>query len=208
MGEVMDYSETMMRALLLEMPDGEGSFEDFLDGDGILEAGSETDETFTIRMKAVKRGDTLSVNFAGSDGQVAGPMNAPLSVTSSGVFTSVKMIVDPESMIPPNSGCWRAVTVEAPEGSCVNASFPAPVVYANHEMSHCIADMLFGALADFMPDRVMACSQGTSAVLTLGGIDYRNGDRYVSYETIKGGFGARANRSLIRRARLGISSSA
>ena len=205
MGEVMDYSETMMRALLREMPDGEGRFEDFLDGDGILEAGSDTDDTFTICMKAVKRGDTLLVDFAGSDPQVAGPMNAPLSVTASGVFTSVKMIVDPTSMIPPNSGCWRPVTVVAPESSCVNASFPAPVVYANHEMSHRISDMLFGALAGFMPDRVMACSQGTSAVLTLGGVDYRNGDRYVSYETIKGGFGARPNKDGINTIASGIS---
>lgn len=205
MGEVMDYSETMMRALLREMPDGEGSFEDFLDGDGILEGGSETDETFTIRMKAVKRGDTLTVDFDGSDPQVAGPMNAPLSVTASGVFTSVKMIVDPTSMIPPNSGCWRAVTVQAPEGSCVNASFPSPVVYANHEMSHRISDMLFGAMAAFIPDRVMACSQGTSAVLTLGGVDHRNGERYVSYETIKGGFGARPNKDGINCIASGIS---
>ena len=68
----------------------------------------------------------------------------------------------------------------------MNASFPAPVVYANHEMSHRISDMMFGALANFMPDRVMACSQGTSAILTLGGVDYRTGGRYVSYETIKG----------------------
>ncbi len=205
MGEVMDYSDTMMRALLRDMPDGEGSFEDFCDGDGILENGADTDETFTIRMKAIKKGDSLTVDFEGSDGQVAGPMNAPLSVTASGIFTSVKMIVDPTSMIPPNSGCWRSVTVKAPKGSVVNAAFPAPVVYANHEISHRVSDMLFGAMAGFMPDRVMACSQGTSAVLTLGGVDYRNGDRYVSYETIKGGFGARPTKDGINCVASGIS---
>src|SRR3546814_8838832 len=58
-------------------------------------------------------------------------------------------------------------------------------------MSHRVADMMFGACAAFAPRNVMACSQGTSAILTLGGIDPRNGERYVSYETIKGGFGAR-----------------
>ena len=45
-----------------------------------------------------------------------------------------------------------------------------------------------------MPQQVMACSQGTSAILTLGGVDPRNGRRYVSYETVKGGFGARPNK--------------
>jgi len=205
MAEVMDYSDRMMRTLLRELPDGSGTFEDFCDGDGILEPGADADETFTVRMRVTKSGDTLTVDFEGSDAQVAGPMNAPLSVTASGVFTSVKMIVDPTSMIPPNSGCWRSVKVIAPAGSVVNAQFPAPVVYANHEMSHRVADMLFGAMADFMPDRVMACSQGTSAILTLGGVDYRNGERYVSYETIKGGFGARPTKDGINVVASGIS---
>ncbi len=205
MAEVMDYSEIMMRKFLSELPDGEGSFEDFCDGDGVLEPGEEEDETFTIRMRAVKSGDKLSVDFAGSDPQVAGPMNAPLSVTASGVFTAVKMVVDPNGMIPPNSGCWRAIEVTAPEASVVNAKFPAPVVYANHEMSHRVADMLFGALYEILPDRVMACSQGTSSVLTLGGIDYRSGEPYVSYESIKGGFGARPTKDGINCVAAGIS---
>jgi N-methylhydantoinase B len=61
-------------------------------------------------------------------------------------------------------------------------------------MSHRIADMVMGALVHLWPKQVMACSQGSSAVLTLGGIDPRSGKRYVSYETIKGGFGARPNK--------------
>ena len=205
MDEVMDYSETMMRKFLSELPDGEGRFEDFCDGDGVLEPGANEDETFYIRMHAVKSGDGLSVDFEGSDKQVAGPMNAPLSVTASGIFTAVKMVVDPNGMIPPNSGCWRAIKVTAPEATVVNAKFPAPVVYANHEMSHRVADMLFGALYAFLPDRVMACSQGTSSVLTLGGIDYRTGEPYVSYESIKGGFGARPTKDGINCIASGIS---
>ena len=51
----------------------------------------------------------------------------------------------------------------------------------------------------------MACSQGTSAVLTLGGVDYRTGERYVSYETVKGGFGARPDRDGINTIASGIS---
>jgi N-methylhydantoinase B len=73
----------------------------------------------------------------------------------------------------------------------VNAQEPSPVVYANHEMSHRIADMTFAAMAQLAPDRVMCGSQGTSAVTTFGGVDYRTGERFVSYESTKGGFGAR-----------------
>ena len=205
MQEVMDYSEAMMRGLLRELPDGEGSFEDFCDGDGIIAPGANQDDTFDIRLRIVKRGDRLTVDFAGSDPQVAGPMNAPLSVTASGVFAALKMAVDSAGVVPPNSGAWRPIEVRAPEGTVVNAVYPAPVVYANHEISHRVCDMVFGALASFLPDRVMACSQGTSAVLTLGGVDYRTGERYVSYETVKGGFGARPDRDGINAVASGIS---
>jgi N-methylhydantoinase B len=95
--------------------------------------------------------------------------------------------------------------VTAPEGSVLNCQFPAPVVYANHEISHRLADMTMGALSEFLPDQVMACSQGTSCILTLGGTDPRTGSRYVSYETIKGGFGARPNKDGINTICAGIS---
>jgi N-methylhydantoinase B len=191
MREVQDYSETMMRAALRALPDGEESFEDIFDGDGVIAAGETEDRTFTVRLRVRKAGDSINVDFTGSDPQVAGPMNAPLTVTASGVFCALKMIVDPKSLIPPNSGCWRPVSVTAPEGSVVNARLPAPVVYANHEMSHRIADMVMAAMFRITPDTVMAASQGTSAVVTFGGVDYRTGERYVSYESVKGGFGAR-----------------
>jgi N-methylhydantoinase B len=191
MAEVQDYSETMMRAALRALPDGEASFEDVFDGDGVIAAGETEDRTFSVRLTVRKSGDSISVDFTGSDPAVAGPMNAPLTVTASGVFCALKMIVDPKSLIPPNSGCWRPVSVSAPAGCVVNAVLPAPVVYANHEMSHRIADMVMAAMFRITPRTVMSASQGTSAVVTFGGVDYRSGERYVSYESVKGGFGAR-----------------
>ncbi|HKS62385.1 MAG TPA: hydantoinase B/oxoprolinase family protein [Xanthobacteraceae bacterium] len=205
MAEVMDYSETLMRATLADLPDGESTFEDFCDGDGIPDAKDGADAPFWIRLAIRKTGDRMVIDFAGSDPQVKGPINAPLSVTASGVFCGLKMAVDPNSLIPPNSGCWRTIEVKAPQGSVVNAAFPAPVVYANHEISHRVADMVMGALASIWPDRVMACSQGTSAILTLGGVDPRSGRRYVSYETVKGGFGARPTKDGINVVASGIS---
>ena len=205
MAQVMDYSERLMRAALMDLPDGEGSFEDFCDGDGIADDASGTDARFRIKLSVKKTADRLIVDFAGTDPQVEGPMNAPLSVTASGVYCGLKTAVDPNNLIPPNSGCWRTIEIRAPKGSVVNAEFPAPVVYANHEMSHRVADMVMGALVNFLPEQVMACSQGTSAILTLGGVDPRNGRHYVSYETIKGGFGARPNKDGINCIASGIS---
>jgi N-methylhydantoinase B len=191
MDAVLDYSEAMMGQALLALPDGEASFTDVFDGDGVLEGNQTEDATFRVRITLRKQGGGIAADFAGSDPQVAGPMNAPLSVTASGVYAALKMIVDPNSLIPPNSGCWRRVRVTAPPGSVVHAQEPAPVVYANHEMSHRIADMTFAAMASIAPDRVMAGSQGTSGVVTFGGTDYRTDERFVSYESTKGGFGAR-----------------
>jgi N-methylhydantoinase B len=191
MQEVLDYSETMMRAALRALPDGESTFTDIFDGDGVLAPGATTDETFSVTLTIRKQGDTITADFAGSDPQVAGPMNAPLTVTASGVFCALKMIADPASTIPPNSGCWRPISVVAPKGCVVNAQHPAPVVYANHEMSHRVADMVMAAMAAITPRTVMAGSQGTSCVVTFGGLDPQRGARYVSYESIKGGFGAR-----------------
>lgn len=94
MGEVMDYSERLMRAALSDLPDGEGTFEDFCDGDGIPDDAEGNDAPFWIRMKVKKTGDRLVVDFTGTDRQVKGPMNASLSVTSSGIFCGLKMAVD------------------------------------------------------------------------------------------------------------------
>ncbi len=191
MQEVQDYSERMMRAALRALPDGTADFSDVFDGDGIIDPGETEDETFTVRLRIDKTGDSISADFTGSDPAVAGPMNAPLTVTASGVFCALKMIADPKSLIPPNSGCWRPVTVTAPAGCVVNAQLPSPVVYANHEMSHRVADMVMAAMHRISPRTVMAGSQGTSAVITFGGVDPRTQQRYVSYESVKGGFGAR-----------------
>ena len=205
MAEVLDYSEKMMRTLLARLPDGKSTFEDFCDGDGIIEEGETEDQTFLIRMTVEKKGETITVDFSGTDDAVSGPMNAPLSVTASGVFCALKTVIDPDGLIPPNSGCWRTISVTAPEGCVLNAQFPSPVVYANHEISHRVCDMTFGAVAEFWPNNTMACSQGTSAVVTFGGEDPRNKQRYVSYETIKGGFGARPNKDGINAIASGIS---
>src|SRR5262245_6455849 len=79
MNGVLDYSERMMRAALRLLPDGEASFEDVFDGDGVLAPGADADEPFKVRVAVRKCGDTIIADFTGSDGQVAGPMNAPMT---------------------------------------------------------------------------------------------------------------------------------
>lgn len=204
MDDILDYSEHLMALRLAEMPDGVSEFHDRLDGDGILENGQTADEPIDIHLRLEKTGTRIKVDFAGSSPAVAGPINAPLAVTASGVYCALKMIVDPDSLIPPNSGAWRLIEVLAPKGSVVNAEYPSPVVYANTEMSHRVCDMLFGAAAGIWPKNVMACSQGTSGVVTFGGDNPFTGKPYVSYEVVKGGMGARNGKDGINAICAGI----
>lgn len=207
MNAILDYSEAMMRAALRSLPDGKSEFDDVLDGDGIVEPGQTSDETFRIKITITKTGDNIDIDFTGSDPQVKGPMNAPLTVTASGVYCALKMIIDPQDLIPANSGAWRPVTIRAPLGTIVNAQEPAPVVYANHEIGFRVADMVFAAMHRITPYSVMAGSQATGDIVIFGGVDYRTEKPYVSFEVNKGGFGARPTKDGINAVSCTIANS-
>jgi N-methylhydantoinase B len=169
--EILDYAERRTRAALSEMPDGESSAEDVLEG---------RDGDIRLRVKATISGDELELDFAGSAEQVAGNLNCPLSVTKAACIYAARVVCDPDA--PPSAGAWRPVTVLAPKGSLLNARPPAAVVGGNVETSSRVADLVFAALARFAP--VGAEGQGTMNNLTLSGEDW------TYYETIGGGQGA------------------
>jgi N-methylhydantoinase B len=170
-GEILDYAERRTRAALSEMPDGESSAEDVLEG---------RDGDIVLRVKATIRGDRLELDFTGSAEQIAGNLNCPLSVTKAACIYAVRVVCDPDA--PPSAGAWRPVTVGAPKGSLLNAHPPAAVVGGNVETSSRVTDLVFAAMAKFAP--VGAEGQGTMNNLTLSGEDW------TYYETIGGGQGA------------------
>ncbi|MEE8593010.1 MAG: hydantoinase B/oxoprolinase family protein [Candidatus Bipolaricaulota bacterium] len=180
---VLDYSERRMRHQISELPQGEASFEDALDDDGISEGH------IPIRVCVRIRGDRVKVDFSGSSEQVRGPVNAVFAVTASATYYAIRAFTDPG--IPPNSGCYRPIEITAPEGSIVNACLPAPVVGGNLETSQRIVDVILGALGKLAPERSMAACQGSMNNLAIGGIDPRTGKPFTLYETMAGGFGGR-----------------
>ena len=98
-------------------------------------------------------------------------------------------LTDPDA--PPNAGCYRSLHVRAPEGSVVHAKFPAPTAAGNVETSQRIVDVLLGAFAQAIPERVPAASQGTMNNLLIGA----GGDHPFSYyETLGGGEGGTPDR--------------
>lgn len=184
--EIKDYSERRMRSEIESLPDGTYSFADVLDDDG---AGTVD---LPIEVALTVDGDEIRVDFAGTADQTAGPVNAVFAVTASATYYAVRCVTDPE--IPPNHGCYRPVTIDAPEGSLVNPDPPAAVVGGNLETSQRVTDVVLGAFAEVVPERVVAGSQGTMNNVTFGGRDPRSDEPYAFYETQGGGFGGRAGK--------------
>ncbi len=180
--ELMNYSERVMRKVLTDIPEGTYTFTDFLDDDGLGK------ENIAIRVKVVKKGDSVTVDFSDSDPQVEGPMNAVRSITLSAVYYVFRCLL-PED-IPTNDGCFRSIRVVTKRGTVVDANFPSPVSGGNVETSQRIVDALLGALSKALPGRIPAASQGTMNNLTVGGVDPRTGESFTYYETIGGGMGA------------------
>ena len=129
-----------------------------------------------------------TVDFAGTDPQVPGSINAVYAITWSAVFYVFRCLLPPGAIA--TAGLMRPVKVLAPAGSIVNARPPAAVAGGNVETSQRIVDTLMRALAPALPERIPAASSGTMNNLTIGGIDPRNGQPYTYYETIAGGHGA------------------
>jgi N-methylhydantoinase B len=188
-GAILDTSERRMRAVIASWPDGDYTASDLLDNDGI---GEDTRE---IRVTVRVRGDSAIVDFTGSAAQSAGPLNSVLGYTHAGVYMTFQAATDPD--ISPNSGCYRPITVLAPEGTLVNPRFPAACTGGN-EVTIVIHNAVFRALATIPRDgacpHVMACDQGSSNNLVIAGTDPRTGERYVLYEYPEGGWGGNEDR--------------
>src|SRR3972149_3103829 len=127
------------------------------------------------------------VDFAGTSPQRTGGINAVYAMTLSAVYYVFRSLISLD--IPSNSGCLAPIQVVAPEGSLVNARFPAAVAAGNVETSQRFVDVLLGALAQACPDRIPAASQGTMNNLTIGGWDSGRGGPFTYYETLGGGAG-------------------
>jgi N-methylhydantoinase B len=177
MAETLAYAERRTRAALAELPDGTYEADDVMEDDA---DGDPRDVNLHVTAKV--SGDQLQLDFAGTDRQLEGNLNCPLSVTKSAAYFAVRVLTDPDA--PPSAGAYRPIEVRAPEGCLLNAEPPAAVAAGNVETSSRVADLVISALAAARP--VPAQGQGTMNNLTLAGPD---GD-WTYYETLGGGQGA------------------
>jgi len=176
-----DYAERMARAALDELPDGSYQFEDVMDDDGQGNNDIRLQVSVTVDAQRVK------VDFSGTDEQVKGNINCPLPVTAAAVFYVFRCLMHQRT--PACAGSFRLIELRAPRGCLVNASPPSAVAAGNVETSSRIVDLVLGALALAIPERVAAASQGTMNNLAMGARDGEQGG-WDYYETIAGGMGA------------------
>jgi N-methylhydantoinase B len=181
--QLINYSARLMRYTIASIPDGSYQAEDALDDDGV------DDHPVSIKVRITIKGERAVVDFTGSAQQVAGAINAVEAITVSAVSYVFRCLVGGE--VPASAGLMEPIEVIAPRGMVINANPPASVAGGNVETSQRIVDVLFKALAQGLPDRIPAASQGTMNNLTIGGIDSRSGQEFSYYETVAGGMGAR-----------------
>lgn len=179
--ELLDRTERLARDEIRRMPDGVYRFTDYIDDDGIDPGPIPIKLTLTIE------GDALTADFTGTAAQVKGGINSPISFTKSTVYACARCMMGAD--VPNNAGYFRPITVIAPEGSIVNPLPPAAVA-ARGLTAFRIANTVFGALAQALPDKVPACEMGGDTGVSIGGY-YPDGRAFVFLEFLHGSWGGR-----------------
>ena len=178
-----ERAEQQMRALITPIPDGVYKGEAVVDSDGVV------DEPLHVRLVVTKAGSELHFDLSGSSPPCAGPMNSVLATTRSSVWLAIKHIFP---STPTNAGMFVPLTIADPEGTFLYAHYPRPVSGCAAEVSQRIAEAVFVAMVQAIPERVTAAPAGTSGNLALGGFDPERGRNYVMYHITGGGYGGNA----------------
>lgn len=173
-------SAERMRAEIRQIPDGVYRAEAFVDSDGVV------NEALRIALAVTKQGEQLTFDFSGSSPPCKGPMNSVIATTCSAVYLGVKHIF-PD--VPINAGAFEPLTIVRPVGTFLDARYPRPVSGCAAEVSQRIAEAVFLALVQAIPDKVTAAPAGTSGNFALGGFDPAKQAGYVMYKITGGGYG-------------------
>ena len=181
-GEIVARTKARMKAGIASIPDGRYSFEDVLDDDGL----AARDIRFKLTID--KRGDEMRFDWTGSDPQVPGNVNLTYNAVQACVFYGLKAVLDPD--LPNNQGVIDAVEIIAPAGTVANCLSPGAVALRANTCQRGI-DVVLGALAQAVPERVIAAGNGANVSAVFAGNDPVTGRPYVYLETLGGGMGGR-----------------
>jgi len=182
--ELNAYAARLAKSALKDIPEGEYQFTDVMDDDG----QGQKDIRICCAVN-IEKGE-VTVDFSGTSDQVAGNINAPLSVAAASVYYVFRCLMPAHT--PACAGSFRHIHLSAPLGSLLNACYPAAVAAGNVETSSRVVDVLMGALAQAIPQHIPAASHGSMNNLAMGTRETEGSWDY--YETMGGGMGASARR--------------
>ena len=180
--QILDHSEASMRSVIAEAPDGVYTH------DIDLGTSDRSGNPLRICLKLEISGDRIHADFTGTSPQVDLPVNAVYNITYAYVVFGVKCALHPH--IPNNVGCYRPFGMKVPEGSILNATYPAPCMWRTDIVYH-IAEAIFGALAQTLPEKVFApCGTYPLWLMIFAG-HMDDGRPFVQHYNAAGGQGAR-----------------
>ena len=182
--EMRAKAALLMRSYIAGIPDGTYRSEAFVDSDGIV------NEPLKIALAVAKADGVLTFDFSGSSPPCRGPMNSVVATTYSAVYLAMRHIF-PD--IPLNAGAFEPLRIRRPEGTFLDARYPRPVSGCAAEVSQRIAEAVFLALVQAIPDKVTAAPAGSSGNFALGGFDPAKDTGYVMYQISGGGYGGNAD---------------
>ncbi len=180
--EIIERTESRMRAAVATIPDGVYQFEDVMDDDGLGTLD------IPIRLSIEVAGGKIRFDFTGTSSQVRGNVNTTLYSAKAAVGYTLKAMLDPD--VPNNQGVLDVCEVVAAKGSLVNCVFPAPLAARAHTCQR-IVDVTIGALAKALPAAAVGAANGANTTAVFAGDDPETGRGYVYLETLGGGFGGR-----------------
>ena len=182
--QLNDYGERVARSELEKIPAGQYAFTDYMDDDGAGQVDIPIQLLLTVNHEGIK------ADFSDTADQVKGNINCPLSVAAAAVYYVFRCLM-PDT-VPSCAGVFRPISLYAPEGCLLNARRPAAVAAGNVETSTRVTDVVLGALAQALPDRIPAASHGSMNNVAMGAVASADRRRWDYYETIGGGMGASA----------------
>ena len=182
---LLAYTEERGRSDLSKLPSGSFRAEGFVDNDGF------TEDPVYLMARVVIDEDGVLFDLSGCDAQRRAPVNSTYAQTFSACAYVLKCLMAPD--VPVNAGFYGLVRMVAPLGTVVNCTYPAPVV-GGWETQTRLVDVILKALSAAIPDKVPAGTKGMMAQTAFGGVDSDNGEMFAFYETVAGGYGARATR--------------
>ena len=183
--ELLNHGERLVRAAISDIPDGVYKASGFSDGDGI------TNDPIPIAVTVTVEGSDITFDFTGSGPQTAGAAgNSHWVVTNSMCRQTCMFFAD--TALGGNAGSYRPITVKAPRGTVFNPQYPAAVTTGMGNMGTRLIELIFQALAEVIPEQVIAGTFGCFSCMTLGGEEPEIGGEFVHFECYSGGWGGRA----------------